>query len=188
MISPLQRQANHASLELKAAQLACKADGTPVLINYAYWPSGKPAPLANGRLVPTEAKPKRSGSLTLKCFWHYIAEAKSGLRIHAEVAIGDAIIDIVEPIIRVTDAGSTDFEIGDLVGKWEFNEANREAATSAAGDEIRLDSISGMENVVFTVDGVNWVQKQIGEALARSWNQSLQGITFGTAYLLTRST
>jgi hypothetical protein len=188
MISPNQRISQSARLELRAAQLACKVDGTPVTISYAYWPSGKPTPLANGRLVPTEANPKLSGSFSMKCFWHYISEAKSGLRIHAEVAVGDAIIDIVEPIIMVTSAGETNLVVGDLVGKWEFNEACRMAGVPATGTEVRLDSISGMESVVFSVDGVNWVQKTIGEALARSWNQSVQGITLGTAYLLTRST
>lgn len=67
----------------------------------------------------------------------------------------------------------------------QFNECELGDAILCLAPDVALD---GKEDVRFTIDGSDWVQKPISEKLARSWEGIVQGAKFYRTVLVRRAT
>lgn len=67
----------------------------------------------------------------------------------------------------------------------QFNECEIGDAIVCLPPDVAID---GKDDLRFTVDGADWVQKNISDKLARSWGGIVQGARFERTVLLRRAT
>lgn len=167
-------------------KLAAKRIGTPVTLKWTAWPDGKPTVDAtSGAALETEDEQPVLKTCVVKCFVHFIAPGQHAVRQHMEIETGDVILDALPDLKRVTDSGTTDYEVGDLVTVYDLNAANREASEAATVESVTLDSL---EDLSFDVDGMRYVQKAPGKELAKSWDATLGTLKFSRPILLRKAT
>lgn len=177
---------NLSSITNRAAALAYKMNApADVTLTWTEWPNGHPdEDPTTGATLATEAKPRMTKTCTAKALFHSVSPAQSGVRMFAEIKIGHAILDFISSLKRVTAAGGTDLEVGQVLGERELAEANLEHLdyNPATATDVDLESL---EELSFTVDGQRWVQAEIGDDLARSWD-AIFGVTKSARSILVR--
>lgn len=155
-------------------------------MKWTAWPDGKPdVDPTSGSALETEGKQPELKTCLLKCFVHFIAPGQHAVRQHMEIETGDVILDALPDLKRVTDAGTTDFDVGDVVTLYDLNAANREASEAATAEDVTLDSL---EDLSFDVDGMRYVQKSTGKDLAKSWDALVSSLKFSRPILLRKAT
>lgn len=167
----------------KRVQLRAKACGTPVTLKWTEWPQGEPA------IDPTTGAASGNGGVekecTVKAMVHFVAPATTAYRAFAEVQAGDCIVDLVTPLVRVTDPGGSPLKAGEVVDQFTFSAVNRATSPPATGAEVSLDSLKGL---FLEIDGQRWVQKEVGRELALAWDAVFAGTMFAQSLLLRRGT
>lgn len=175
-----------AKLAQKTAKLRAKRHGTLVTLKWQEWPNGKPTvdPTSGAALVGdnTSMAPVAK-SATVHAFVHFISPITSGRRVHAEVQVGDAIVDWPLTLYQITDAGGSDFTVGQVVDEVALGAGNRGLVTPAIGDEVEPHTL---ENVSLEFGGHTWMQKSIGEGLAEVWDTIYSDISITRAMLVTK--
>jgi hypothetical protein len=119
----------------------------------------------------------------VRAFIHFANPSTSAYRKFAEVEVGDAIVDFPLDLLRITDAGDTELTVGDVVDELAFSAANRDVENSSEGDAIEPFELT---NLSIEFGGHRWVQKEIGEELARNWDTLYAGMDINRALLLRR--
>lgn len=177
-----------AKLAQKRAKLRTKLDGTSITLRWTEWPNGKPTEDPTTGATPVnDAEPTKTPVLctaTVRAFVHFISPTTSGYRKFSEMQEGDAIVDFPLDLLRITDAGDTSLEVGDIVDEVAFSQANRTATESATGDDVDPEDL---ENVSMVFAGKTWVQKQIGEELAQNWDTLYHDLNINRAMLMTKA-
>ena len=138
------------------------------------------------RVTRRSSAQRQDRTLTVKALKYDIAPAKTGYRVFSEIAIGDCIIDFVTPLVRVTDVGDTPLVHGTVITEYTLNQANRETAGLTAL-AIKVD-LNTLKDLAATIDGIRWVQKEIGGDLAKSWSCELGGRQLSQSLLFRRAT
>ncbi len=175
-----------AKLAQKKAKLRSKKDGTTIVLKYTEWPNGKPDPDPTTGAWLTGSDTTKIGvthSASVRAFVHFIEPITSGYRKFAEITAGDAIVDFPLSLIRITEVGDTAFTVGQIVDEVAFGAANRAVTNSALGDDV--DPQADLENVSMVFANHTWVQKEVGEELARNWDTLYSGININRAMLMT---
>lgn len=118
--------------------------GTPVTVTWTEF-VGTPTedPVTHEKNGETVTKSK-----TVRALIHFVGPATSGIRIHGEIQIGDAILDL-DP----TDV-----------------------------------SLDGKLDLTFEFGDHKWVQKEIGQELAKSWDAMFADHKISRSILLRRKT
>jgi hypothetical protein len=174
---------NHA-----AALIARHDVPTQVTLQWTEWPDGKPtvdvttgASLATAESIPVQK------SCTAKALFHSIAPAKSKVRMFAEMQVGDAILDFLCGFVRVTAAGDTGLVVGAVLMEWDLNIANRALASGQTAATATAVQVESLEQISFTVDSQKWVQCEIGDELARSWDSIFGTVKTARSILVRKS-
>ncbi len=177
---------SNAARAQRRMEIAAKRLGSTVTLKWTEWPDGKPAvdPTTGAAIETVDQQPVQKTS-TANCFVHFIAPGQHVVRQHAEIETGDVILDALPQLKRITDAGTTELVVDSVVTVYALNAANREASEAATADDVTLDSL---EELSFDVDGVRYVQKQVGERLAKSWDAIVAGFKFSRPLLLRKAT
>ena len=172
-----------AKLAQKKAKLRAKLDGTMVTLSWTEWPNGAPTPdPTTGAMVASGALQPVRKTATVRAFVHIHEPIKSTYHAFSEIMAGDAIVDFPCDLLRITDAGDTAFEVGDVVDEIAFSQANLDVENSAIGDDF---DVSMIEAPTMTFAGHTWVQKKIGDALSRNWDAVYSGFNLTRSYLMT---
>lgn len=166
-----------------------KRKGESVTLKWTEWPDGKPTPdPTTGSSITGVGQAPVQRSLTFKALVHFIAPAVNQVRQHQEVAVGDAIIDFIPQLVKVTAVGNTSLTLNQLCTIYDLNAANRaltSGQTAATSTDIDLWAL---EDPRFEIAGSTWTQKPIGEGLAKSWDANFGGIVFSRPFLLRKAT
>jgi hypothetical protein len=131
----------------KIAKIAARAEmlpatkGTPIVIQWQEF-SGVPSTDALTGEPIGEAIERTA---TIKGWVHFIAPTKTGYRVHQEMEVGDALLELPASI--------------DLTGK---------------------------KDVVFVIDGQEYVQKEVGKVLTQCYDSLIQGQKLFRTLLVTR--
>lgn len=193
-----------ASRARKTLLKRSKKEGTPVTIEWKEWPEGTVFDesgrasldfevMYNDDVMYNETLSYESGSViingttTVPAFIHYIAPSTSSYQAFAEIESGDAILDLVVPLYRITNAGDTDLSVGEMVSLFDLNAANRALSTGdaeAVGTEV---NVAELTDPVIIIDGQRWVQKKIGQKLAKCWDAVFNGVKLSQSLLLSKS-
>jgi hypothetical protein len=140
---------------------------------------------------PTSGATDRPGatkSVTTKAFLHAV-KVTGTMRIYAEIQEGMKILDLITPLVRITDSGDTDLSVGEVVDENEFRMNQREAAASGFSQPSSVPvNIIEFKGVSVIVDGERWVQQEVGQKLAQMWDAVFAGFRFSQTLLLKRST
>jgi hypothetical protein len=165
------------------AQIAARVKGTTVVLRWREWPDGRPAAdPTTGAVLATEELQPLLLSLTLKTLVHFVQPTTTGIRQHVEVQVGDVIVDFNVPLVRVLDAGDTALEANQVLSEFDLKVANANSPGQSASYETL--EIEGLEQLTFEIDGRRYVQKPVGDQLARSWEAVISDIQFSRALLL----
>ena len=151
------------------------------------WPDGKPGPdPTTGATFATEELESSPAFCVVKVLTHFVSPSTSAFRVHAEVETGDCIIDFTVPLVRVIDAGDTDFDEGSVMSVYAFNATNRALAAgqdAAQSEPVELDEL---DQLTFEIAGERWVQKQVGGKLAKAWDTIFENRNLSRTLLLTK--
>jgi hypothetical protein len=180
-----------AKLAQKRAKLRTKVSGSSVTLSWTEWPNGAPDidPTTGARPITTDPSlaPVQK-TATVRAFVHFVAPITSGKRMFAEVQVGDAIVDFPLDLLRITSSGDTEFEVGDVVDELAFTAANNaldpETDASAEGDSIEPGDL---ENLSLEFAGKRWIQKEVGEELAKTWDTLYSGLNINRAMLVCKA-
>lgn len=165
-----------------------RKEGTDVTLKWSEWPDGKPtADPTTGASLATEDSAPVQKSLLTKALVHYVTPATSSLRVHAEVEIGDCILEIFHDFVQVTDPGDTALVDGSIVDSYTVAAANRALADDDDPAASTVIDIANLDNAYFEIDGQRWVQKKIGDKLIKSWDAIIGNRKFARSYLLTKA-
>jgi len=169
-------------------QRAVMRAGTPITVEWTEWPDGKPEedPTTGATLATDEQAPV-TRSCETRALVHSVQATTSALRMHAELEVGDAILDFATDFLRVLDEGDTALVKSGIVDRWAFNAANRaeDVTEPAAGVVV---SLTALEDASFVIDGERWVQKGVGAGLAKSWDVRHAGVTFAETIAVRKAT
>lgn len=180
---------NRALRAQRQVKLKCKTEGTPITLRWEELSDDPPAidPTTGARLAADDptSSPATEKICVTKVFVHFVQPIKSEYRKFAEMQAGDAIVDMVFDLYRITDAGdSAMVAVGDVVDELALNAANRAIAD---GDDLVIGSsvdVSQLKNVNAEFGGRLWVQKEIGEDLAKNWDTIYSSVNINRALLL----
>lgn len=128
-------------------------------------------------------QPSTEKSCDLQVFLHAIAPSQSSYKAFAEIQSGDCIMDLPERLVRITDAGTTDLTVGDVVTETTLDSANVDVSTAATGTEVALSSLA---NAWVVINDERWVQKQAGGDLTAVWDATFGGQKLAESVLLRR--
>ncbi len=172
-----------AKLAQKRAKLRAKQDGTSVTLKWTEWPDGAPEldPTSGAALGSSQPVEK---SASVRAFVHFANPAASGYRKFAEIETGDAIVDFPLDLLRVADAGDTDLTADDVVDELAFAAANRAIGDSDESATSTDVEPTDLENLKLEFAGKVWVQKEVGQELARCWDTLYTGLNINRALLL----
>lgn len=166
----------------KKSKIAARVKGTLITLRWRDWPAGKPAvDPTTGSVAPTEEQPAVESSLQFRAMVHFVQPTMGTIRLHAEIQVGDAIVDVNVKFYRVTDAGETDLEVGSVYNEYDVMDAERTAGSSVLKEEVFVHTL---ENSVFEIDGRIYRQKKVGDALAKSWGAIVSDIGMFNAIAL----
>lgn len=168
----------------KAMQLFVKRNGTTVLLEWLEWPNGKPEEDVTGSSVATVEQAAVKKTCQCLALTHQIAPLENKVRMHAELTLGNAMLDFAFPFYRITSAGDTNLAVGQVVDQLALNKANREMnGEEAEGDEI---SLSTLGEITATFNGQKWVQCEVGDALKASLDAVHADIQFASTIVVRR--
>lgn len=184
-----QSRSGHAR---RQAEIFVKRKGETVSLLWTEWPNGKTTadPTTGATPQDNDHQPVVR-TLDFKCLVHFIAPTITSVRQHQEVQVGDAIIDFIPQLVRVTDAGDTDLAVGDLITIYALNLANRAPVVVDGGEAATATTIDlfTLEDPRFIIAGSTWVSKPVGEGLAKSWDAVLAGgVIYSRPFLLRKAT
>jgi hypothetical protein len=130
-------------------------NGTDIVLQWnAVAPNATPDPV-DGSIAVANLTPQ---TLTLPAFVHqHQATGSSSVRQFNEVEVGDLILDF---------AGDVELPL-DPVRSSECGVRNEDGLTAA--------QLNGARDLVFVINGKEYVAKEIGEKLAQSWDVTVQG-------------
>lgn len=180
---------SNAKLAAKRAQIAGKS-GNPVTLQWIEWTGTAPSvDPTTGAAVQTESSGVATAKqcVTRACV-HYAGQTTGRLKMFSEVRVGDCILEMTAPLIRVTTAGDTTLTAGAVVDQWAFNAANRLITDAeediAVGAEVQIESLS---QLTFLIEGITYTQAKISKELLASWEAIVAGVKVCRSILLTSS-
>jgi hypothetical protein len=160
---------------------------TPIVLKWTEWPNGKPAvdPTTGATLATVSSVPVQKTCNT-RAWTHFTGHGGAAVRMNSEVETGDCICEFTAPLIRITNAGGTFLVVGNVVDVFTLNEANRIMPTApAAGNSVKLEEF---DQLIFVIDGDDYVQKKLDDKLVKSWDAIVSGATMSRSILLERAT
>jgi hypothetical protein len=169
----------------KKAKLRCKQEGTVIQLSWTEWPNGEPdEDPTTGAKIETEEYTSVRRTANIRAFVHIHEPVTTSYKAFAEIAAGDAIVDLPFSLIRITDAGDTSLTVGQIVDELTFSQANRAVEDSALGTDVEP---ADLENPSMVFAGTTWVQKRIGDQLAKNWDAIYAGLNINRCFLMTKA-
>lgn len=167
----------------KAVKRAALRAGTTVTLHWIKWPDGRPdADPVTGSTPSTDDTEPVDKSRAIKALVHFIQPSQSGLRMNLEIEVGDVILDGLPKLYQITDAGGTDYEVGDVVAENQLKGTACDSGEPAQGDEVQLSSL---ERLRFEIAGKFYGQKKISEKLTQGWDAIVADQKLSSSILLT---
>jgi hypothetical protein len=180
-----------AKLAQKRAKLRTKFSGTTVTLRWLEWPNGRPEIDPTTGAYPVTTNPAFAPverTANVRVLVHFINPVTSGKRMHAEVEVGDALVDFPLDLIEITDPGDTSLTAGQVVDELAFTAANNtvdpENGATAEGETIEPGDLEGLS---LQFKGATWVQKEVGEELLKTWDTVYSGLDINKAILLCKA-
>ena len=189
---------------LKLAQIRCKNRGEPIALKWQSWPNGQPQadPTTGAWLSNGSSNDAVEQMCLTRAFVHFIAPAVGVSRQFAEVQTGDAIIDLLIPLVLVAAPGGTTLAAGQVVDLPTYNAANRTAAAASLAQAtattmnfeistlqevqvIMYDSVADQQS---DANGLVYTQAKIGDQLAKSWESVFGNELLGQSILVRKAT
>lgn len=150
------------------------------------WPGGEPETDTTGSVEGFGQLPTQK-SLTTKAFIHTV-KVTTAYRLFSEIEEGMLIVDLVTAFVKITDPGSSDLLEGQVIDTNEFQSHKREVAEGGGQQPTAVPlNVTTLKNPSIVIDGQRYLQKEVGDRLAKVWDSVFAGYKMSQTLLLKRA-